>query len=534
MRLQPLQKSQVLTGALGEYTVEALQKAALTTFPSIKDAFSRGADRSGGGGNIGYSSWKKHAPRGRFPKKKPRAAHANETHLDEEPGEDEDSDDEGVYLEDNEGSEDEEETEGADDEYDDCPQELEEALAEAEAYLTRAKKQRAEVEKARGFFKKGAPREGRDERVKAMKNKLPCSKCGQLNHWHKDPECPMFGKPFKDKGRGTKKVGRRKKQKKKKKLAKKRGPRCRKAHRVFAITTNGLELPHVAYADTACAKSVCGQDNANEVVEFCRQNDWPYALVDDNEPFRFGPGKRIWSQQALVLAVLWGGMTVVLRFSIVPPKAPFLVSKFVFKRLGGVLDLDANELILKRLNSVVEPIYDLVTGHVGVELVKHGVNPPVVKPSSMDVCTNGEEVTVDDDNCRKALANYTPDHGTHVVDLPEFSERTLSFANDSDIEHEHLDPDPDTEIESDPEDLNTDFLIGMLGSRPLNTRTRAAPFYSELAPGWRARARDLVPSYARNAIVPDGARSVQSPNMVDDVVPSVELGNGENKSGSHS
>ena len=35
------------------------------------------------------------------------------------------------------------------------PHEIEEAYQEAEAYLTRAKKQRAEVEKARGFFKKG-------------------------------------------------------------------------------------------------------------------------------------------------------------------------------------------------------------------------------------------------------------------------------------------------------------------------------------------------------------------------------------------
>ncbi len=53
---------------------------------------------------------------------------------------------------------------------------------------------------------------------------------------------------------------------------------------------------------------------------------------------------------------------------------------------------------------------------------------------------------------------------------------------------------------------NTDFLIGLLQKqflhkevKSLNTRTRAAPFFNELAPGWRARARDLAPPYGRNA-----------------------------------
>ena len=37
MRISTLQKSQVLTGALGKFTVEALQKSAMITVPSIKD-----------------------------------------------------------------------------------------------------------------------------------------------------------------------------------------------------------------------------------------------------------------------------------------------------------------------------------------------------------------------------------------------------------------------------------------------------------------------------------------------------------------
>ena len=147
------------------------------------------------------------------------------------------------------------------------PYELEEATADAEAYFTRAKKQRAEVEKARGFFKKGVSSEDRDKGTNPLKAKPPCSKCGGLGHWHKDKECPMFSKPFpQDKGGG--------KGKKKRKKVKKKS--CYDAHAVYVTTVNGLDPTHVAYADTACARSVTGQENADSLVAHCRRNNWPY------------------------------------------------------------------------------------------------------------------------------------------------------------------------------------------------------------------------------------------------------------------
>ena len=45
------------------------------------------------------------------------------------------------------------------------PEELVDSLGEATAYLTQAKKRRAEVEKARGFFKKGADTKGKEEHL---------------------------------------------------------------------------------------------------------------------------------------------------------------------------------------------------------------------------------------------------------------------------------------------------------------------------------------------------------------------------------
>ena len=73
------------------------------------------------------------------------------------------------------------------------PEELRNGIQEADAFLTQAKKQRSEIEKARGFFKKAAYSDPKDkaERLKKLKARLPCAKCGALGHWKDDPECPM-------------------------------------------------------------------------------------------------------------------------------------------------------------------------------------------------------------------------------------------------------------------------------------------------------------------------------------------------------
>ena len=76
----------------------------------------------------------------------------------------------------------------------------------------------------------------------------------------------MYGKPFPSggKGGGKKKIkGKRKK--KKKKLNSSYVNSC------CVTTVNGLDLSHVAYADTACARNVTGQENANAMVAHCKQ-----------------------------------------------------------------------------------------------------------------------------------------------------------------------------------------------------------------------------------------------------------------------
>jgi hypothetical protein len=112
-----------------------------------------------------------------------------------------------------------------------------------------------------------------------------------------------------------------------------------KTYLCWVTTLLGLTLEFIAFADTACARSVVGQANADLLIDFCKQRTWPFQVIIEDEPFRFGPGKRIWSSEALIIAVVWGGIVVVLKFSIVAPAVPFLVSKFVFKRIGALIDL---------------------------------------------------------------------------------------------------------------------------------------------------------------------------------------------------
>ncbi len=279
---------------------------------------------------------------------------------------------------------------------------------------------------------------------------------------------------------------------------------CQPCNNTFVVTLNGLDLPYVAYVDTACARSVTGQENADALVSYCKANNWPYLLTADHEPFRFGPGKRIWSQQAVIVIVCWGGIVFGIRFSIVPPQVPFLISKYVFKRLACKIDLDDNELEFKRFGNQRETLYDLPSGHVAIELIKQDVKPPEISAETMELCKQGEEVAANDPEIRKRLANIPHyDNRTHVVQLPSYGTPTVTFdltADDSESELADCESASETGNETGTEYEISEFLTDLTkNTLKHHTRTRAAPFFNELSPGWRARAIDLAPPYRRNA-----------------------------------
>ena len=142
-------------------------------------------------------------------------------------------------------------------------------------------------------------------------------------------------------------------------------------------------------------------------------------LVKDREPFRFGPGKRIWSEEAILVVTKWGGQVVVVRFSIVEKDVPFLISKFVMKRLGSLVDMEENRLVFRRLKDATEPIHDLPSGHVGPELVKEDEEPPCVKDQTMQLCENGDEVAVDSDEFQKKHHPVNFTKTAHATFIPK-------------------------------------------------------------------------------------------------------------------
>ena len=55
--------------------------------------------------------------------------------------------------------------------------------------MTIAKQRRAEVDRARHFFRKPQASEERQARLDKLKQKLPCARCFQLGHWKDDNDC---------------------------------------------------------------------------------------------------------------------------------------------------------------------------------------------------------------------------------------------------------------------------------------------------------------------------------------------------------
>ena len=122
----------------------------------------------------------------------------------------------------------------------------------------------------------------------------------------------------------------------------------------------------------------------------------------------------------------------------------------------------------------------------------------------MSLCDDGTEVTLQDAKLREALVHVPTAHGTHVVGFPlgeqpsgSETEELCPLVTDSDSDFGIL-----SGAESD-ESCENAFMQTAAGSqRPLRMcdRVRAAPFFDECMPFWRARARDFAPPFRRRLV----------------------------------
>ena len=104
--------------------------------------------------------------------------------------------------------------------------------------------------------------------------------------------------------------------------------------------------------DTACAKTVCGWLWMVTHIQILAKLGIKYEslVVQEREPFRFGPGERIWSLFSMWLPIVVDGEVIFwLRTAVVSEDVPLLVSKPALKALGGVVDLDENVIEFKRI-----------------------------------------------------------------------------------------------------------------------------------------------------------------------------------------
>ena len=263
LNINAMMTSQLRTASLGEFTVDAMSKAALRTFPDIKAAFSNQSS----GQRQSYNSsrlknkcvgkncnpHKRTSPKRKFPKKTHKA---HEVEVDPEAAESDRSGTEELRQEvQNESSE----SEGPekDEPETDVPDELQEKYLECQVLITRAKMQRRDLENARGYYKKGAVT-GKQADVEKAKKLHPCKACGAYGHWYKETVCPKHPDNKKKDKKG------------------------------YAVcyptdsdqTKQKLENGLYAYVDTACAKSVMSEKDARELLKQNKWN-WPVYKVED-------------------------------------------------------------------------------------------------------------------------------------------------------------------------------------------------------------------------------------------------------------
>lgn len=126
----------------------------------------------------------------------------------------------------------------------------------------------------------------------------------------------------------------------------------------------------IALADTCCARTVAGYDWASRHMDALTARGLPFAIVDDEQPFRFGDGPRVQSLCAFIFPLILDNQerSVLLRVSIVEDDVPLLVSSRALRAMGAVMDLTAETYLFKKIRSKVQMI-NAGTGHVGFNIL---------------------------------------------------------------------------------------------------------------------------------------------------------------------
>ena len=246
---------------------------------------------------------------------------------------------------------------------------------EAEVLLTAAARKRAEHSKNRGFDRSESP-QARERRITDMKKRMPCAACranGKLvyGHWHSDVACPYYKPKGGETAAASKSVfvvtqpGEDDGQSSDESdaafivqmIMMASSERLRKASRSLALT------------DTCCARTVAGEIWAKQTLDMMHEKGYPYYIIDDYQPFRFGDGPKVWARYAMVLPIAVEGAkkSFLLRVSVVKEDVPLLLSAKVLQSLGTVIDMGGKIYDFRELETKVM-METTDTGHIGFRI----------------------------------------------------------------------------------------------------------------------------------------------------------------------
>ncbi|CAE7367423.1 GIP, partial [Symbiodinium microadriaticum] len=126
---------------------------------------------------------------------------------------------------------------------------------------------------------------------------------------------------------------------------------CNVVHVAWNIDKNDLSAGFDAITDTACSKSVAGNDWMEEYTTRLENLGVRPQLLTNNEYFRFGASRVFHSTMACVLTFRLGSAVVEVKIAIVQGELPLLLSRTVLARLGMVMDVATNRADFKKVEA---------------------------------------------------------------------------------------------------------------------------------------------------------------------------------------
>ena len=198
------------------------------------------------------------------------------------------------------------------------------------------------------------------ERLKQMKARSFCAGCKRRGHWHRDEACPLnqAKKNREDNGAGDDNRA----------PLKSTYMTCNVVHVAWNMDKKDLSAGFDAITDTACSKSVAGNDWMEEYTTRLEDIGVKPQLLTNDEYFRFGASRVFHSTMACVLTFRLGKAVIEVKIAIVQGELPLLLSRPVLARLGMVMDVATNRADFRKVDAYDVPLKVTESGHPALPL----------------------------------------------------------------------------------------------------------------------------------------------------------------------